>query len=145
MNVSEMDGDLIRWTESFLKERRVEMMIAGNGMERHPVGAVVAQGLLVSPMVCAIYSSGLIESVEVYLSEAEGQSCVEDLGWVATGSDVNHVVSRLERFAAKRILWASRCVLQVHTAKTEVALFTRRCGHRKHIWAKPTAKIRVGS
>jgi hypothetical protein len=32
-----MDADLIRWTESFLLERTVEMIIEGRAMERHPV------------------------------------------------------------------------------------------------------------
>jgi len=35
----QMDGDLIRWTESFLLERTVEMIIEGNAMERHPMEA----------------------------------------------------------------------------------------------------------
>jgi hypothetical protein len=33
----QMDRDLIRWTESFLSERPVEMIIEGNAMERHSV------------------------------------------------------------------------------------------------------------
>ena len=60
-----------------------------------------------------------------------------------TGSDVNHVVTILERCAAKSIEWASRRGLQFDTAKTEAALFMRRRGHRKHYWLKQTAKIRV--
>jgi hypothetical protein len=58
-------------------------------------------------------------------------------------TDVNHVVSILERCAAKSIEWASRRGLQFDTAKTEAALFTRRRGHRKHLRPKLTAKIRV--
>jgi len=50
MKVRQMDGDLIRWTESFPLERTVEMIIEGNAIERHPVEAGVPQG---SP-VCLI-------------------------------------------------------------------------------------------
>ena len=71
-------------------------------------------------------------------------SFVDDLGWVGTGSDVNQVVTILERCAAKSIEWASRQGLQFDTAKTEAALFTRRRGHKKHLRPKLTAKIRVG-
>jgi len=60
---------------------------------------------------------------------------------VATGNDVNHVVSILERCAAKSIEWASRRGLQFDTAKTKAALFMRRRGHRKHLRPKLTAKI----
>jgi len=44
MEVRQMDGDLIRWTESFMSERTVEMVIEGNPMERLPVEAGVPQG-----------------------------------------------------------------------------------------------------
>jgi len=143
--VRQMDGDPVRWTERFLSERKVGMIIEGNAMERHPVEPGVPQGSPASPILFAIYTSGLIKSVEEYVSEAEGLSFVDDLGWVATGNDVNHVVSILERCAAKTIEWAGRRGLQFDTAKTEAALFTRRRGHRKHLRPKLTAKIRVGN
>jgi len=140
-----MDGDLVRWTESFLSERTVEMLIDGNAMDRHPVEAGVPQGLPVSPIPFAIYTSGLIKWVQEYVSEAEGLSFVDDLGWVATRSDVNHDFSTLERCAAQSIEWARRRGLQCDTAKKEAAIFTRRRGHRKHLRPKLTAKTRVGS
>jgi len=85
-----------------------------------------------------------IKWVEEYVSEAEELSVADNLGWVATGSDVNHVVSILARCAARSIEWASRRGLQFDTAKTEEAQFTRRRGHRNHLRTKLRAKIRVG-
>jgi len=140
-----MDGDLIGWTESFVSERRVEIVIEGNAMERHPVEAGVPHGSPVSPILFAIYTSGLIKWVEEYVSEAEGLSFVDDISWVEAGSDVYYVISILERCAAKSIAWAGSRGLLVDTAKTEAALFTRRRGHRKHLRPKLTAKIRVGN
>jgi hypothetical protein len=70
---------------------------------------------------------------------------VDDLGWVATGSDVNQVVMILERCAAKSIEWAGRRGLQFDTAKMEAAQFTRRRGHKKHLRPILTAEIRVGT
>jgi hypothetical protein len=66
IKVRQMDGDLIRWMESFLSERTVEMVIEGNAMERHPVEAGVPQGSPVSPILFAIYTSRLIKWVEEY-------------------------------------------------------------------------------
>jgi hypothetical protein len=143
MKVRQMDGDLMRWTETFLLERTVEMIIEGNAMERHPVEAGVPQGSPVSPILFAIYTAGLIKWVKEHAS-AEGLSLVDDLGWVATGSDVNHVVTILERCAAKSVEWAIRRGLQFDSAKTEAALFKRRRGHKKHLRPKLTTKIRVG-
>jgi len=143
MRAKHIDGDLIRWTESFLSERTVEMIIEGNGMTRHSVEAWVPHGSPVSPILCAIYTSGLITWVKEYES-AKGLSFVDDLGWVATGTNVNQVVTKLEECTSKRIEWASRRGLQFDTAQTEAALFTRRRGHKKHLQLKLTAKIRVG-
>ena len=145
MMARQMDGDLLRWTESFLPERTVAMIIKGNAMERHPAEAGVLQGSPGSPILFAIYTSGLIKWVEEYVSEAEGLSFVDDLGWVVTRRDVNHALSILERCTAKSIEWASRQGLQFDTAKTEPALFTRSQGHRNHLRPSLTAMIRVGN
>jgi len=64
MKVTKMDGDLIHWTASFLLERTVEMIIEGNAMERDRVEAGVPQASPVSPILFAIYTSGLIKWVE---------------------------------------------------------------------------------
>jgi len=133
MNVRQMDGDRIRWTEICLSERTVDMIIQGNAMERQPVEAGVPQCSPVSPILFEIYTSGLIKWVEENLSEAEGLSIVDALGWASIGTNVNYVVSILARCAAMGIEWASGIGLQFNTAKTEAALFTRRRGHRKDL------------
>jgi hypothetical protein len=81
----------------------------------------------------------------VRVSGAEGLSLVDDVGWVATGNNVNQVVRILEACARVSIDWAERWELQFDTAKTEAALFTRRRGHKKHLRPKLPAKIRVGN
>ena len=75
--------------------------------------------------------------------QAEGLAFVDDLGWVATGKDINQVVQTLQACAAESIEWASRRDLQFDTAKKEAALFTRRKGHKKHQRLELTAKIKV--
>jgi len=138
-----INGDLIRWTESFLSERTVERVIDGNVLQSHPVEAGVPLGSPVSPILFAIHTAGLIKWVEQRVP-AEGLSVVDNLGWVATGKDVNQVVEKLEACAAESIEWVSRRDLQFDTAKTEAALFTRKRGHKKHLRPKLTAKIKVG-
>ena len=67
MKVRQLDGDLIRWMESFLSERTVEMIIKGNAMDRHRVDDRVPQGSPVSPILFAIYPPGLIKWIEEYI------------------------------------------------------------------------------
>jgi len=102
MKVRRMGEDLIRWTENLCSEKTVEMIIERNVMQRHPVEAGVPQGSPMSPIIFAIYTSGLINWVEEYVS-AEGLSCVDDLGRVETGSDVNLLVMTLDRSAEQTI------------------------------------------
>jgi len=64
MKVRQMDGDLIRWTESVISVRMVEMIPKGNAMGRHPVQAGVQQGSPVSLIPFAIYTSELIKWVK---------------------------------------------------------------------------------
>jgi len=90
-----------------LSLRTVEMIIEGNAIESHPVEAGVPQGSPVLQILFVIYTSGLIKWVEQYISNG-GLYFVNDLGWVATRSDVNQVVTTLERCAAKSIEWAGR-------------------------------------
>jgi len=59
MKVRQMDGDLIRWRESLLSERTVDMIIEGNAMKRHPVEEGVPQGSPVSLIIFAFDTSGL--------------------------------------------------------------------------------------
>jgi hypothetical protein len=68
---------------------------------------------------------------------------VNYLGWAATGSHVDPVVTILERCAAKSILLASRQGLQFDSITTEAAQFSRRRGHKNHLRPKLTAKIMV--
>ena len=69
---------------------------------------------------------------------------MDQVGWVVTRSDVSQVVKRLESCARESINWADRQELELDTAITGAALFTRRRGHKKHLRPKLTAKIQVG-
>jgi hypothetical protein len=145
MTVRQMDGDLVRWTESFLSDRMVEMIIEGNAMERHTVEVGVPQGSSVSPILLAIYTSVLINWVQEYVSETEGLFIVHGLRWVVTGSDVNQVVIILERWAAKSVEWVNRRGQQFDTTNPEAVLFGTTLPHTKLLRPKLTAMIRVGN
>jgi hypothetical protein len=103
----------------------------------------VAHGSPVSPILFVIHTAGLIQWVEETVN-AEGLSFVDDLGWGASGKDVDQVVEKLEACAPESIERATRRDLQFHTAKTEAALFTHRRGHKEQPRPKLTAKIKVG-
>jgi len=115
MNVGQIERDLIPWTDSIISERTVDMIIEGNAMKRHWVEPVIQQCSPVSPILFALYTSGLIKWVEEYIS-ANGLSFVKDVGWVVTRWNVNQLVTILKQCAAKSIEWASWWRRQFHTA-----------------------------
>jgi len=141
MKVWKIDGDLIRWTESFLSERTVEIVIQRILLQSDPMETGVPEVSPLSPILLAIHTTGLIKRVEERV-QAEGLSFLDDLGWVAIGRDVNQVVEKPEACAAESIEWASRRDLQFDTAITEAVLFTPSKGHKKHLHAKLTAIIK---
>jgi hypothetical protein len=73
-----MNGDLIQWTKRCLLETTVEISIEGNAMKRHPVEAWATKGSPMSPILIAIYTSGLIKLVEEYVT-ANGLASVNNL------------------------------------------------------------------
>jgi len=89
MKVRQMDGDLIRWTDSVHSDTMLRIKNDANAMERHPVDTEVSQGSPLSLILFAIWTSGLIKWVAEYVSEAERLSFVHNLDWLPTGSDVN--------------------------------------------------------
>lgn len=76
--------------------RNLEMIIDDNAMERQPVEAAAQLGSALSPILSVILTSVLITVVARYVS-AKRQSFVENVGCRATGSDVNHVITILDR------------------------------------------------
>ena len=128
MKAKWIDGDLIQCTESLLSEKPVDMVNEGNVLQSHHMEEGVPQDSPVLPILFAIHSAGLILWVEERV-RSEGLFLVDDLGWMATGKDVNHVVRKLETCAAESIEWASRRDLQFDTMMTEAALFTHTSGH----------------
>jgi len=144
MKAKQIDGDLIRWTGSFISDRSVEMVIEGNVLQSHPVEAGVPQGCPVSPMLLARHTAGLMQWGKERVQGVEGLSFVDDLGWVATGKHMNQVVRKLEASAVENIEWRSRRDIQFDTAKTEAEVSTSRRGHKQHLRTKLTAKIKVG-
>jgi hypothetical protein len=58
-----LDGDIIRWTETFLSDRKVQMVIEATVLQSHPVEAGVPLGSPVSRNLFAIYTAGLIKWV----------------------------------------------------------------------------------
>jgi hypothetical protein len=67
------------------------MIIEGNTMVRHLVEASIPQGSPASQILFAICTSARINRVVERVSGVAGLSFIDEVGWVATGNDINLV------------------------------------------------------
>jgi hypothetical protein len=110
-----IDRDLIQSAVSFLSNQTIEMIIEGNVMQRCPVEAEIPQGSPVFPILFAMYTSGLIKLVDNRVSGIDGLPSVDDVGWIATGSDISQVVKKHESWARESIDQEERWQLKFDT------------------------------
>jgi len=108
------------------------MVIVGNVMEGGLVEGGIPPGSPVSQIFFAIYTPRPIQWVQQRVSVIKGFSCMDDVGWIATGRNVSQVIRKLAAWARECIDWEERRVLEFDTPKSEVALFTQRQRHRQH-------------
>jgi len=134
-----IEADLIRWTMSFMSDRRVKLVLDGEVGEENPVDTGVPQGSPAAPILFITYLSGIFDAVE-QTAPVSGLSFVDDIGWWAEGKNVDEVVDKLSQAAAAAMEWAGKNGVAFDRGKTEAAIFCRK--KRKETLTEP--KVRVG-
>jgi len=81
------------------------MAIEGNVVESRQVAAGIPQRSLVTLILFTIYTSGFLNWVEERVCGIEGLIFVENVGLMATGSDVSQVGRKLESCPSEIIDW----------------------------------------
>ena len=123
-----IDGDLILWTASFLRERQVQLVIDGHLGPEQPVNSGLPQGSPVSPILFIIYIRGVFKAIEARVPGIRPLSFADDIGLIAQGSSVGQVCAHLQLAGEVAIEWGSANGVQFDPEKTEAILFTRRKG-----------------
>ena len=96
MRQLEIDNDLIGWTQSFLTDRRVEIIIDGHKNPERDVETGIPQGSPASPILFLIYISGVFGAVTATSPEVTSVSFMDDLGFLASGNSIEEVATSLE-------------------------------------------------
>ena len=123
-----LDGDLIRWVQSFLTDRWVQLQIDNTQCPAHPINSGVPQGSPVSPILFIIYLSGVFEVIERSVTGIQSLSFADDIGLLASGHSVKEVCDKLQKAARVAIEWGNENVVQFDAGKTEAVLLTRKRG-----------------
>ena len=89
-----VEGDLVRWTESFVSDRKDL-----NGQEggNHEVETGILQGSPVSPILFTVYLSGLFGYVEERVPSVKALSFVDDVAWATEGDTEDDISQTLEQ------------------------------------------------
>ena len=139
-----LDGDLIRWVQSFLTDRHVQLNIDNTQCPVHRVNSVVPQGSPVSPILFLIYLSGVFDVIERSVPGVQPISFADDVGLLAPGRSVQEVCRKLQEAAKVAIEWGQSNLVQFEADKTEAVLFTRKHGRDLRDQTK-RARIVVGN
>ena len=137
-----IDNDLISWTQSFLTDRLVELVIDGFTNPRQKVKSGIPQRSPVSPILFLIYISGDFSVVEKQLLDVTHVSFVEDLGFITANRSISKIASTLEKAGRIVLEWGINNVVTYDMNKTKVVLFSKAC-RQKLTWLLE-ARSRVG-
>ncbi|ODM21122.1 hypothetical protein SI65_04175 [Aspergillus cristatus] len=126
-----LDGDLIRWVQSFLTDQWVQSQIDNTQCPAHPINSGVPQGSPVSPILFIIYLSGVFDVVERSVAGVQSLSFADDIGLLASGHSVKEVCEKLQKAAKVAIEWGHGNMVQFDAGKTEAVLLT--CKHGQEL------------
>jgi hypothetical protein len=95
MQVAHLDENLVEWVDSFISDRLVEIIIAGEVGEAIATNIGLLQGSPVSPILFLIYITDSVALVETQVLDTVGLLFVNDVTWVMDGTNVAEVTIKL--------------------------------------------------
>jgi retron-type reverse transcriptase len=95
---------LIKWTNSFLSKRRVQLVIDGFTCPNRDIITGVPQGSPVSPILFIIYLSSVFNNIEARIPEITALSFADDIALLAPGKTIKEIQSSLAIAGEEAIL-----------------------------------------
>ena len=120
-----VESDLVRWTESFVSERKVRLVLNGQEGGDHEVDTGIPQGSPVSPILFTVHLSGLLGHVEERVPGVKALSFMDDVAWTTENVTENGISETLEKAATAAQEWVAANAITFDTKKTKAILLSR--------------------
>ena len=120
------------WTRSFLIDRRVRLTFNGFVSGPTDISHGTPQGLPLSPILSAIYTSPLLKLVNCTWSYQGLQTYVDDGAIISTGTTHHSAIQQAAQGLEEVTAWLTRNGLKTDPDKTEVISFYKRVNIRLH-------------
>jgi hypothetical protein len=92
----EIPRDIIRWTNSFLKEKKIQLIINDYICQERDIKTEVSQKSLISSILFIIYLSGVFEAIEAKIP-IKALSFTDDIGLIATEGSIKEIIKILKK------------------------------------------------
>ena len=125
MRELKLDNDLIGWTQSFLTDRKVKLVIDGHANLEKGVETRIPQGSPVSPILFLIYISGVFDAVTTISPNALSLSFMDDLGFLVDGKSIHEIAANLEKIGEVVLRWGVSNAVTYDIAKIEAIFFSK--------------------
>jgi hypothetical protein len=118
---SGITGRILRWIQSFLRDRRFSVSLAGSVSQVYPINSGVPQGAILSPLLFNVLMRDM--------PQAEGVTTslyADDITMYVTADGVGEAINLLQPAVDTLVAWVNRWGLVLNPQKSACTFFTRK-------------------
>ena len=122
-----VDDDLLKWFESYLSQRRQQVVIGAENSEIKYTNAGVPQGSILGPILFLIYINDIVNDISSNIKLFADDTSI----YLVVDHDEYIVAENLNRDIDKINEWSKRWLVKFNPDKTEIMTISKKL-HKPH-------------